>query len=101
MQKIIAAIYGEDSVGILQDYINSLSDDEKFAIADRIVDVISLSCTRKQVIVSDEDAIAVFKNTCERMGEIAPSSIGRLQKELEELLGAPMESTNYAKESEE
>jgi RNAse (barnase) inhibitor barstar len=83
MNKVIVAVYGEKAAVILTNYIESITDNQKYAIMDGIVDVLQANTDRPEL--TDEEAMSLIRSTFERIAEIIPNRKEEFEEEVRDL----------------
>ena len=89
MIRIISAVYGDKAAEILKDYIEGLTDDQKFTIVNEITDVLC-SIPRGETVIPFETMDEFLKSIYERTCEIIPSYKEKLEEEFKEVLCPPV-----------
>jgi len=84
MQKLIAAVYGEKAVDVLKDTFEKLTDEQRYDLMYRIIDV--LEDVKDKIEVSAEQLNVILESTYERALEIMPGLKDKLDKELKEIM---------------
>jgi hypothetical protein len=84
MIKVITAVYGDKATEILKGYVESITDKQKYAIMDGIIDVLQDNTDRPGL--TDEETVILIQSTFERIAEIVPNREEEFEEEAKELL---------------
>jgi hypothetical protein len=89
MDKIIAAIFGDDAVEILMPAFKPMDDTVKAELMGELCNTLADAVRDAGLTLAEDSAAAqtLAKSVCNRMAEVAPSKAEDLKDELSGLLG--------------